>query len=115
MPDFTQLKTDFSAASDFLVAVGDEKRQAIIIALLEADDACSEGLQVSDLTETTHLSRPAVSHHLKILRDVRLVDYHTVGTKNFYYFTHETQEINKLRKLLDNVVDIMTDDKKTAH
>lgn len=106
MPNLQHLKNEFAALSDFLVALGDEKRQAIIIALLE-DKAC-EGLRVNDLTEVTNLSRPAISHHLKILKQANLVDYRSEGTKNYYFLSHDTTEIDKLKKLLDHVTAVLT-------
>ena len=105
MADFTELKKEFAEVSDFLIALGDEKRQAIIVRLLE-EGAC-QGVRVSELTEDTKLSRPAVSHHLKILKDANIVDYRSEGTKNYYYLTHETKEIDKLKQLLDKVRHIM--------
>lgn len=33
----------------------------------------------------THLSRPAVSHHLKILKEAEIVNLRREGTKNYYY------------------------------
>ncbi|GKT04023.1 ArsR/SmtB family transcription factor [Furfurilactobacillus entadae] len=100
------LSTDFDASGPFLTALGDEKRQKIIISLLQATTC--EGLQVSDLTKVTGLSRPAVSYHLRILRAAKIIDYRTKGTKNFYYFVHETTEIEKLQHLLSDVVQAMT-------
>lgn len=97
-----QLKSEFAALSDFLVALGDEKRQAIIIALLE-DHAC-QGLRVNDLTKATALSRPAVSHHLKILKQAHLVDFRSEGTKNFYYLAHDIKEIQQLQDLLEHII-----------
>ncbi len=105
MAYFTELKKEFAEVSDFLIALGDEKRQAIIVRLLE-EGAC-QGVRVSELTEDTKLSRPAVSHHLKILKDANIVDYRSEGTKNYYYLTHETKEIEKLKQLLDKVMHIM--------
>ncbi|MEG0256217.1 MAG: metalloregulator ArsR/SmtB family transcription factor [Vagococcus sp.] len=107
--DCKQLQQDFSEVSDFLIALGDEKRQAIIIRLLESGSC--KGVQVSDLTEVTDLSRPAVSHHLKILKDANIVNYHSEGTKNFYYLSHEMEEIGKIKKLLDNVTYLLEKDK----
>ncbi|MBO0431324.1 metalloregulator ArsR/SmtB family transcription factor [Enterococcus sp. DIV0660C] len=107
MADFTNLKKEFSEVSNFLIALGDEKRQAIIIRLLE-DRAC-QGVRVNELTATTNLSRPAVSHHLKILKEAKIIDYRSEGTKNFYYLTHETTEINKLQKLLGDVTQIIAE------
>ena len=111
MADFKKLQGEFIDAADFLVALGDEKRQAIILTLLEKGSC--EGLRVTDLTEATKLSRPAVSHHLKILRVAKLVDYHSVGTKNYYYFNHDTTELKKLMTLLQHVMKIMSEGSET--
>ncbi|MDT2673771.1 ArsR/SmtB family transcription factor [Enterococcus dongliensis] len=105
MHDLKQLQNRFSEASDFLLALGDEKRQAIIIALLE-DPAC-KGLRVTELTEATNLSRPAVSHHLKILKQAKLINYRSEGTKNYYYLSHDTTEIDKLKDVLTLVSTII--------
>lgn len=106
MADLSKIKAEFAASSNFLVALGDEKRQAILVALM-ADRAC-QGVRVSELTEATQLSRPAISHHLKILRDAKLIDYRSEGTKNFYYIVHEITGINQLQQLLGDVVQAMT-------
>ena len=66
MADLHQIQTEFTNVSSFLTALGDQKRQAIIISLLKTNSC--EGLQVPELTSVTGLSRPAVSHHLKILK-----------------------------------------------
>lgn len=108
--DCQQLRLDFAEVSDFLIALGDEKRQAIIIRLLETG-AC-QGVQVSELTETTHLSRPAVSHHLKILREANIVKYRSEGTRNFYYLSHEMKEIDKLKQLLNDVTNVIEKEEK---
>lgn len=105
MKNLEQLKNEFANLSEFLIAIGDETRQAIIIALLE-DNACN-GLRVNDLTEVTDLSRPAISHHLKILKQAHLVDFRRDGTKNYYYLSHNISEIEQLRQLLTHVSDII--------
>ena len=64
------------------LALGDETRQQIIIALLESD--CS-GIRVGEITKKTNLSRPAVSHHLRILRDAGMINMRREGTKNYYF------------------------------
>ena len=35
----------------------------------------------------TSLSRPAISHHLKILKEAGIVDIRQEGTANYYYLT----------------------------
>lgn len=107
MTDFNQLKNEFNDVSEFLVAIGDETRQTIIITLIEHTN--DGGLRVNDLTEATGLSRPAISHHLKILKQSGLVSFRSEGTKNFYYLSHDTGDMNKLSDLLDNIRDCIVE------
>ena len=74
------IKTDFIKNRKLLIAIGDENRQIIITVLM---GNCG-GLRVGEITSRTHLSRPAVSHHLKILLDCGLVSLNKQGTMNFY-------------------------------
>jgi len=80
--DIEQLTEQFSNSKKIFVAIGNETRQAIITTLI--DPECG-GMRVGDIKEKTHLSRPAVSHHLKILLDAEVIGRRRVGTKNFYY------------------------------
>jgi ArsR family transcriptional regulator len=77
------IREQFRACRKVLVALGDETRQLIISVL--AENGCQSGLQVGDVTERTRLSRPAVSHHLKILLDAEIVGMRKQATKHFYY------------------------------
>jgi ArsR family transcriptional regulator, arsenate/arsenite/antimonite-responsive transcriptional repressor len=63
-------------------ALGDSTRQQIIL-LLEKIEACN----VTQLAEKLPLSRPAVSHHLRVLRQSGLVKVKRRGTENYYYLT----------------------------
>lgn len=69
------------------IALGDEVRLAIIEALASPQPFSQHGLNVNQITEKTSLSRPAISHHLKILKEAGLVDVRQEGTSNFYYLT----------------------------
>lgn len=74
------------ACRRLLAALGDESRQQIITVL--ADAGCdSAGMQVGGITEQTRLSRPAVSHHLKVLFDAEVVGMTKQATKHFYYLS----------------------------
>jgi ArsR family transcriptional regulator len=85
--DYTEqakmLQEAFAKSRRLLVAIGDETRQTILATLMTSD--CDSGMRVGEITSATHLSRPAVSHHLKILRDCGLVGMHSEGTRNFYW------------------------------
>ena len=58
-----QISNDFIRCRKLLIAIGDETRQTIITVLM---GSCS-ALRVGEITERTHLSRPAVSHHIRIM------------------------------------------------
>ena len=64
------------------------------------------GLNVREITERTSLSRPAVSHHLKILKTAGLIDVHREGTCNYYYLSIEdsTRKLMQLGHLLESVL-----------
>ena len=69
------------------IALGDEVRLTIIDALTADDPFNKQGLNVNQITERTSLSRPAISHHLKILKQAGLVGVRQEGTANYYYLT----------------------------
>jgi ArsR family transcriptional regulator len=85
--DFTAqvalIQDDFAKSRCLLTALGDETRQLILTVLMNADKK-DVGMRVGEITEKTHLSRPAVSHQMKILLDVGLTRVRHVGTMNFY-------------------------------
>lgn len=57
----------------------EKKRQQIL------NDLILKGpMMVNEITELSSLSRPAVSHHLKLLKQVNLVKVEENGTKRIY-------------------------------
>ncbi|MEO3944865.1 metalloregulator ArsR/SmtB family transcription factor [Gorillibacterium sp. CAU 1737] len=79
------LAEEFKECNKALAAIGDLTRQSIIMALIDGEKACETGKRVGELTERTHLSRPAISHHLKVLKEANLIGLDKEGTKNYYY------------------------------
>ncbi len=79
---YKELNDDFLACGEFFTAIGNEIRQSIVVSLIKAG---TEGVRVGELTKDCHLSRPAVSHHLKILKDAGIVHIRKEGTMNYYY------------------------------
>lgn len=71
----------FAVCSPMFTALGDATRQHLLVELARSDPL---GLDVASLTATTELSRPAVSHHLKVLKDAGLVLPFKRGTRVFY-------------------------------
>lgn len=84
----------FAACSKMLTAIGDETRQHLIVEMLKMGQ-CS-GVRVGAITEKTNLSRPAVSHHLQIMKDAGIVKVRREGTRNYYYFDPQTEAFEQL-------------------
>jgi DNA-binding transcriptional ArsR family regulator len=59
-------------------ALGDRSRRAIVLRLAERPRA------VGELASALPLSRPAVSQHLKVLKDAGLVADEAAGTRRIY-------------------------------
>ncbi|APH03714.1 ArsR/SmtB family transcription factor [Bacillus weihaiensis] len=89
----------FRACIPLFQALGDEYRQDIILLLAE-----KEKLTVNEITEHSPLSRPAISHHLKVLRQADLVVIEQKGTQRIYSLSLE-QSVEQLKKLLKLVED----------
>ena len=65
------LAENFSASAKILTAIGDETRQHLILEMMKMGNCM--GVRVGDITKKTNLSRPAVSHHLQIMKDAGIV------------------------------------------
>lgn len=99
MTTIEELKATFQQCRPLFVALGDEARLEIL-ALLTGNiiPGSGAGLNVGEITEKTHLSRPAVSHHLKILKEAGLISMRSEGTSNYYYPT-TSESTHKLMRL----------------
>jgi ArsR family transcriptional regulator, arsenate/arsenite/antimonite-responsive transcriptional repressor len=71
--------TSFRASAPIFNALGDAFRQDIVMLLAQ-----QERLNVTQITDKMPLSRPAVSHHLKVLLQAGLVQMERVSRENFY-------------------------------
>jgi DNA-binding transcriptional ArsR family regulator len=65
-------------SEDALGALGDRTRRAIFARLAERPRA------VGELADELPISRPAVSQHLKVLKDAGLVSERAAGTRRIY-------------------------------
>lgn len=93
----------FNRCAPLFIALGDEIRQKLI---LDIADGGKEGINVTDLSARTHLSRPAISHHLKVLKDVGLIYPDKKGTQIFYklHLKENLQEIESLIASMQGVI-----------
>ncbi len=103
--EIEKLAREFEECRDILVAIGDETRQHLMVEMMKMD--LCDGVQVNMITERTNLSRPAVSHHLQILKRAGIIDVRKEGTKNFYYFSDDTHSLDLLINVLNHAKEIV--------
>lgn len=77
--------------------LGDANRQTIAMHLFDHGR-----LNVGELTEMLHLSRPAVSHHLKLLLQAELVQVEQEG-KERYYSLNAQLPLQRLKALVSSL------------
>ena len=80
-------------ASERFAALADPTRREIFERLAR------KPLAVGEIAEGMTVTRPAVSQHLKVLKDAGLVTMHTVGTRNVYQI--DFRAIAAMRTYLD--------------
>lgn len=85
-------------------ALGDMARQEIIMLLGKY-----ERLSVGELTSYTNLSRPAVSHHLKVLKDVGLLREAREGVRRYYRptFRQAVEGVEQLVKCIGKTKELL--------
>jgi DNA-binding transcriptional ArsR family regulator len=81
--------------SELFVALGDEQRQRILLTF-----EAGERLNVTQIVSNSNLSRTAISHHLKVLRQAGALESQKQG-KEVYFWIRK----NNIIDLLDRVVD----------
>lgn len=77
-----------------LLALADPTRRAVFERLRKGARA------VGDIAEGVPVSRPAVSQHLKVLKEARLVTAYRDGTRQFYAI--DTQGLAAVRDYIDS-------------
>lgn len=93
------LPREWKPMSDVFSALGDEHRQRMLL-LFEK----GERLNVGQIVEVSPLSRSAVSHHLKVLKQAGVLRSEKVGKEVYFWIDAE-----HVGRTLRNVLDYMTD------
>lgn len=74
----SQTRKRFLLLAETFQALGDSSRVQIVWALTHGE------LSVGKISELLGMSQPAVSHHLRTLRNLKLVRFHKVGRTAYY-------------------------------
>ncbi|CAG7647091.1 hypothetical protein PAESOLCIP111_05307 [Paenibacillus solanacearum] len=88
----------FKDCIPLLEVLTDENRQAIIMLLAQN----KSGLHVNAISGHINLSRPAVSHHLKVLKQSGFIQSEKKGVENYYVLTVR-KPIEQLKLLITAV------------
>jgi ArsR family transcriptional regulator len=96
-----QLARTFTQCKPVFFAMGDTTRQQIILLLAKAE---AYSLNVSQLAKKLPLSRPAISHHLLVLRRAGLVGVRRQGTERYYFLTIDSA-LDLLKRFVTEVED----------
>lgn len=84
-----------------LNALGDPNRQAILMVL-----GNQKRLNVGEITSHFSISRPAISHHLKILKDAKILIAEKQGQETYYMIDGESviQELQTVVEVITNCI-----------
>jgi len=89
----------FEKVSDTFQLISDPSRLKILWLL------CHCELCVNNIAIICNMTAPAVSHHLKMLKQAELVDSRRAG-KEMYYRLSSTKEAELVHKAVDDVLDV---------
>jgi len=91
-------RADRTASAALFKALADPHRLTMLATLARADDEVC----VCDFTGALPLEQPTVSHHLKILRDARLVTCERRGTWVYYRIADDARD--RINAILRSVI-----------
>jgi ArsR family transcriptional regulator, arsenate/arsenite/antimonite-responsive transcriptional repressor len=93
----------FRRSQALLSALGDQSRQEIVTLLLSAP----EPTPVNDIAARVGLSQPAVSHHLRILKEAGIVSVERSGKQRLYSVSVGPDTLAPLADLVAGVRDCL--------
>ena len=94
--DYTKaIPTAWKNVSRVFTALGDEHRQRILLTFEPG-----ERLNVGQVVDVSTLSRSAVSHHLRILREAGVLDSEKIG-KEVYFWLNKKRVKEALVAVMD--------------
>lgn len=102
--DIETLAEKFEKSQKVMTALGDESRQYLLLTMMKMGKC--DGVRALEVVDKCNLSRPAVSHHLQILKDAGILKSRKEGTKIYYYFDRNMDSLKELIDALQLAVDI---------
>ncbi len=94
---------DFISAADLFSLLSDSTRLRILW-LLCHNEAC-----VCDIASAINMSSPAVSHHLRSLKQLGIISFRRQG-KEVHYTLSNSEEGHMIHKLIDTIMEVKAHD-----
>jgi ArsR family transcriptional regulator len=91
-----RIRSQFEDCLPIFNALGNEIRQKILFTINEEKD-----ISVKHLADKINLSRPAVSHHLKVLQSAGILAHHKIGRERIYYLSFD-DALEKMTRLISS-------------
>ncbi|MCR5763776.1 MAG: ArsR family transcriptional regulator [Treponema sp.] len=104
--EIERISSLFTSCSPLFIALGDEVRQKLILDIGTVESTDKNGINVNSLSSMSKLSRPAISHHLKVLKDCGLIKPHKVGT-SIYYKLSLAASLDSVGELVSGIKNIL--------
>lgn len=97
MKEIKSIPSEWSGTSNIFVALGDEQRQRILLAFEP-----EERMHITQIVAASTLSRSAINHHLKVLRDSGVLQSEKVGKEVYFWINKEVMQ-DALNKVLNYI------------
>lgn len=109
----SDLAMKFEQNKDVFIALGDEMRIHIIIEMLKlaSTNPKCDGIRVGEICKISNLSRPAISHHMKYLKESGIIKVNKKGTMNFYYLDADSK-LNNVINILKESIEVCNERRK---
>jgi len=91
-------RLDVTSSARRFAALGDPTRLQVFLQLARAPQS------VAEIAGAVHVSRPAVSQHLKVLADAGLVEHEPAGTRHVY--RPRADGVASMRDFIDGMWDV---------
>lgn len=101
MKEIDEIPIEWKNTSDLFVALGDEQRQRILLSFEK-----NERLNILQIVASSNLSRTAVTHHLKVLRQCNALQSEKVGKEVFFWVNkaHIAQSIQTVLNYIEEQI-----------
>ena len=106
------LEDSFAETGIILEALSSKIRQDIILELVKC---YPRGLRIGEINKKKCITRPTMSHHMKLLCKANLIGYNKMGTKNYYYLNVDAEKISKLSELFEKLKTVAGEKNETSH